>query len=136
MTEDFRMLARRRIEEAQALYDVDMWSGAYYLAGYSVECALKACVLKSIKRYHMPDKTLINDIHVHDLQKLVKSAGLESARSRLSSSQPAFAANWATVKDWNESSRYKTWTKQDAEDLLGAIKQRGSGVLGWIKKHW
>ena len=136
MTEDFRVLARRRIEEAQSLYDVGEWSGSYYLAGYSVECALKACVLKSIRRYHMPDKALVNDIHTHDLQKLVKNAGLEPARSAFSASRPAFATNWATVKDWNESSRYETWTEQDANDLLGAIKQRGSGVLGWIKKHW
>ncbi|WP_181778879.1 HEPN domain-containing protein [Pseudonocardia pini] len=136
MTEDFRALARRRLDEAQALYDVGMWSGSYYLAGYSVECALKACVLKSIKRYHMPDKALVNEMYTHDLQKLVKIAGLESARGSFAASRPAFAANWATVKDWNESSRYETWTAQDAEDLLAAIKERGSGVLGWIKRHW
>jgi hypothetical protein len=65
VTEDFRVLAVRRIEEAGVLHQAGMWSGAYYLSGYSIECALKACVLRSIRRFHMPDKAMVNDIHTH-----------------------------------------------------------------------
>jgi HEPN domain-containing protein len=136
VSENFRVLARRRIGEARALQRAGEWSGAYYLAGYSVECALKACALKGMRRYHMPDKTMVADLHTHDLQKLVNKAELERSRVILAGADPTFAANWALVKDWNESSRYETWSEQDAGDLIQAITQRGSGVLGWIKKHW
>lgn len=43
---DFQRVAVMRIEEAQALLDAGKWDGAYYLAGYSIELALKACIIK------------------------------------------------------------------------------------------
>ena len=38
--------AAERLREAKALLSVRCWSGAYYLAGYAVECGLKACIIK------------------------------------------------------------------------------------------
>ena len=35
-----------RLREARALLGVRCWSGAYYLAGYAIECGLKACIIK------------------------------------------------------------------------------------------
>jgi hypothetical protein len=39
-----RQLAADRILDAEHLLSGGRFSGAYYLAGYSVECALKACI--------------------------------------------------------------------------------------------
>ena len=39
--EDFRKLAEIRLSEAQALLDNRKFDGAFYLAGYAVECGLK-----------------------------------------------------------------------------------------------
>jgi hypothetical protein len=136
MTEDFRVIAKRRLQEAKILQQAKEYSGAYYLAGYSIECALKACVLRSMKRYHMPDKKVVVDSHTHNLEQLVGLAGLEQARKQQALANPTFGRNWAVVKDWNEASRYETWSAQDAADLLQAIEQRGSGVFAWTKKHW
>jgi HEPN domain-containing protein len=136
VTEDFRVLADRRLDEARLLHQAGMWSGAYYLSGYSIECALKACVLKSIRPFHMPDKAMVNNIHTHDLQQLMNSAKLEDKRKSFAARKPEFAVNWAIVKDWNETSRYESWSQQEADDLLQAITQCGSGVLEWIKRHW
>lgn len=136
MTEDFRVVANRRLREAKALLRAREYSGAYYLAGYSVECALKACILKTVKKYHMPDKKIVVDSHTHSLDQLVKLAGLEQHRAQHASADLTFGSNWAVVKDWNESSRYETWSQQDAADLILAIGQRGSGVLAWTKRHW
>ena len=36
-------LSLLRIREAEALLSAQYFSGAYYLAGYSVECGIKAC---------------------------------------------------------------------------------------------
>jgi HEPN domain-containing protein len=52
---DFQELSDRRIREAKILFDAGEYSGAYYLAGYSVECALKACFASGVKRFDFPD---------------------------------------------------------------------------------
>lgn len=47
---DFQKLAEMRIDDARALLDQNKWAAAYYLAGYAVECGLKACIIASLKR--------------------------------------------------------------------------------------
>jgi hypothetical protein len=39
---DFQHLARARVKEAEILINAGEFDGAYYLAGYALECALKA----------------------------------------------------------------------------------------------
>jgi hypothetical protein len=136
LTEDFRTIANRRIKEARILQSSAEYSGAYYLAGYAIECALKACILSKMRKYHMPDKKIVVDSHTHDLAQLVNLAGLSADRSQHAASDPVFGRNWAVVKDWNESSRYESWSRQDADDMIRAVNQRTSGVLTWTKKHW
>ena len=41
---DLQELTRIRAVEAGTLLDQGMYDGAYYLSGYAVECALKACI--------------------------------------------------------------------------------------------
>jgi hypothetical protein len=42
---DLQKLARVRLGDAKVLLKAKRWPAAYYLAGYAVECGLKACVL-------------------------------------------------------------------------------------------
>jgi HEPN domain-containing protein len=44
---DFQELARVHLRAARILLDADQWQSAYYNAGYSVECGLKACIARS-----------------------------------------------------------------------------------------
>jgi len=111
-------------------------SRAYYLAGYAIECSLKACILKQIARWRMPDKKLVLDSHTHDLVDLVKIAGLEADRAARAHKHPSFGANWNVVRDWNETSRYETRSTGDAQDLIAAISQPRMGVMAWTKTHW
>ena len=53
---DLQKLSNTRIREAKALFAAGEYSGAYYLAGYAVECALKACFAKNVKQYDFPEK--------------------------------------------------------------------------------
>ncbi|MSU78452.1 MAG: HEPN domain-containing protein [Gemmataceae bacterium] len=41
-----QQLAQERVRDADSLLKAGQWSGAYYLAGYAVECGLKACIAK------------------------------------------------------------------------------------------
>jgi len=77
---DFQKLARIRLEEAKVLLRNGKHEGCYYLCGYAVECALKACIAKRTKRYDFPDKSMFKDAYTHDLDQLVRTAELEPAR--------------------------------------------------------
>jgi hypothetical protein len=125
-----------RLQEAKVLLCQAQWSGAYYLAGYSVECALKACVTRGFRKHQLPEWQLVRDTHVHNLEKLVELAKLSPQLHIQQSADKLFALNWTIVKDWKETSRYATWTKNEAEDLYKAITQRGHGVFQWTKQYW
>ncbi len=133
---DLQDLARLRIREAQALLAVGEWSGAYYLAGYSVECGLKASIARQFKRFEWPDKALVIKSYTHDLPALLGLAGLERPLNAEMSADRVFRTNWLIVKDWTEGARYVVWSRAQASDLIGAVTDRSHGVLGWIKRHW
>jgi hypothetical protein len=51
----FRQLAETRLREAKLLFQDREFSGAYYLAGYTVECALKAIIAGKFRADEIPD---------------------------------------------------------------------------------
>ena len=76
---DFQQLADVRLREAKALLDLGMWDGAYYLAGYAVEVALKACIIKAVMATDaFPEKKFSENCWTHDLEKLIVLAGLSA----------------------------------------------------------
>ena len=74
---DLQELSKVRLKEARALMKLGLYDGAYYLAGYAVECALKACIAKDTRRHQFPDKKRVDLSHSHDLLQLIRVAGLE-----------------------------------------------------------
>jgi len=125
-----------RVQEAAALLAAGYYPGAYYLIGYAVECALKACVAKQVKRFDFPDKKLANEAFTHHLETLIRVAGLEPEFKRDCKANSELDLNWATVKDWSEAVRYRTdITELEARDLYDACTGR-NGVLPWVKKRW
>jgi HEPN domain-containing protein len=136
VTANFKHLAETRLREARILLASSEPSGAYYLAGYAAECALKAVVLKQIRKYHMPDRKVVDQAHTHDFDVLVGLAGLKANREAYENQNKIFARNWALTRIWSESSRYEVWTTQDATDLITAVGQRRDGVLAWIRRSW
>ena len=105
--------------------------------GYAVECAMKSCVAKQVKRYDFPDKKVATEAFTHDLEKLVKVAGLSPEFEKDRKADQTLDLNWAVVKDWNESSRYDIgFTEAQARDLFSACTARQSGILTWVKKRW
>jgi HEPN domain-containing protein len=134
---DFHLLAQARLKDAQALFQAGRSPGAYYLAGYSVECALKACIARRIERHTFPDKQLATSVYTHELEKLVKLAGLDIALGSARADNANLDAHWAVVKDWNEAARYRhDITASMATDMVRACSARKVGVLAWLKTHW
>lgn len=133
---ELQRLAKERISDAKVLLAARHWSAAYYLAGYAVECALKACIAKLMKAEEFPDKNFAEKCWTHILPQLLGLAGLKADLEAAMQVDTDLADNWDTVKEWNESSRYARATKADAEDLYEAIIDRKHGVLSWLKRRW
>lgn len=129
-------LSRIRAKEAQALLDLGLHDGAYYLAGYAVECALKACIAKETKRYEFPDKRRADSSYTHSLIDLVRIAKLDDSRQELARRDSEFDDYWDTVRSWSEQSRYRRHSPQEAQKLVEAVCNRRHGVIAWIKLHW
>ena len=130
---DFQELSRVRLKEATALLRLGLFDGAYYLAGYSVECALKACIAKGTQRFEFPDRKRAESSYSHSLRDLIRVAGLEEARLERAGKDPDFRTNWDVAQSWSEQSRYQRHRQESAQTLLGAVGDRRHGVISWIK---
>ncbi len=134
---DLQQLVRDRIREAKALLAARCWSGAYYLAGYIVECALKSCIINHLMLTdEFPEKRFSEQCWTHNLVQLLALAGLKPALERAFVGNPVLAAYWDVVKDWNEGTRYRHMPRTKAQYLIRAITDKKQGVLQWIKGHW
>ncbi|MEK7395464.1 MAG: HEPN domain-containing protein [Candidatus Poribacteria bacterium] len=131
-----KKLATIRLKEAEALLATKNYSGAYYLSGYAVECALKACIAKKTKRYDFPDRNLANDSWTHNIIKLADTAGLMDSLEHEIKLDPIFKNNWNIIRDWSEQSRYQIHSKTKAYSIYFAITDGSHGVLKWIEQHW
>ena len=136
---ELRQLAEDRVLDAGALLAAQRWSAAYYLAGYSVECGLKACITAYVE----------NNAHViferrdfsakcwtHNIEDLLTLADPTNARKQDALNDPILGQNWAVVKDWAETARYEQKTEAQATDLYNAITDKVHGVLLWIRARW
>ncbi len=135
---DFQKLASIRIEEAEGLLKLGLSNGAYYLAGYAIECALKACIAKNIRAHEFPppQKTVAESYYTHDLSKLLVTAKLSSALKEDGATNSGLGKKWQTVQDWSEQARYEEHTQQEAAELIEAIVNPTEGVLRWVKNYW
>ncbi|MEQ9564747.1 MAG: hypothetical protein RLN85_02845 [Pseudomonadales bacterium] len=134
---DLQKMSQLRRSDARALLGASRYAGAYYLVGYSVECALKSCIAKQIRRHDFPDKKLVVDAHTHNLETLLKLAGLKQDLENDFKKNPALEVNWTVAKDWSERKRYDPdISAAQAKDLYSACVARKNGVLAWIKQKW
>jgi len=134
---DLQKMAEERVADAAALLDAGRFQAAYYLCGYAVECALKACISKQVREFDFPDRKVVNDSYVHDLGKLLNVSGLVPAYEEEAGRSNKFVENWTIARDWSEASRYNSRiTENEAQDLFLAITDPTNGVLPWLKKYW
>lgn len=133
---DLQKLSSVRHQEAKVLFQSGQYSGAYYLAGYAVECALKACIAKLTQKHEFPDKDRVNKSYSHKLSDLMTLAGLKTRLDDDMNGSSRLAANWEFARNWSEESRYRLWNRAEAESMIDAITERKEGVIPWIKRHW
>jgi HEPN domain-containing protein len=135
---ELQQLCDERIKDAHELLAAQRWSGAYYLAGYALECALKSCVSAYIDRTGIifEDRKYAERCWTHDIEDLVRQASLTVERDKAAGTNIALGQHWLVAKDWSESSRYRMSTQLQAEKLFNALTEGADGVLPWVKNYW
>lgn len=133
---DLEILSETRLIDAQELFKAARFSAAYYLSGYAIELAIKACIAKLFQADSIPDKGLVNAVYSHKLDELLGLAGIREQLKADMSSDPALSAAWGVASKWNETSRYEMWDQFAAASILSAVGDPNHGVLQWLKKHW
>ena len=135
--QELQDISRVRRKEATTLLKAKHYAGAYYLLGYSVECALKACIAKQTNKYDFPNKDVVLKAYVHNLEQLLKVAGLDYQLKQDMKSNQNLEVNWSIVKDQKATSRYiSSVSSTEAKDLYSACTSRTNGVLAWVKAQW
>jgi hypothetical protein len=129
-------LSESRLEEADILFRNAKYAGAFYLAGYSVELSLKACLAKMIEANSIPSRKFIMDVYTHDFLSLVGLAGLRGILKTEQEANQAFHANWAIAAQWSPEARYAATDRSSAQLLLMAISDPANGVYRWTKSYW
>jgi hypothetical protein len=110
---DLQKMAEERVADAAALLDAGRFQAAYYLCGYAIECALKACIAR------------------------LTVSGIEKLHDEEAGRNGVFAENWNIVKDWSEVSRYDpAITETRAFGFFLAVTDPTDGVLAWLKTLW
>ncbi len=132
-----QQLAELRLEDAEALIASGRWAAAYYLLGYCLECALKACVARQFRTDEVPDRKLVNAFYTHRLDELLSISGAKSEFEALAGRDSNFVRNWNTAQDWNEAARYDLLISESlARKMYEAVTNTTSGVLPWLKTQW
>jgi hypothetical protein len=132
-------LARERMADVKALLASKRWALAYYIAGYAVECALKACIqvrISSETEVLFEDRRFSEKCWTHNLEVLFDCAGLKTSFDAELAANPDLKYNWTIVRVWNEASRYEFTPRIKALELFESITDKKHGVLTWIKRHW
>lgn len=126
----------QRYEDAKSLQKSGRWSGAMYIAGYAVECALKALIcyegctnnLKNTQIYRQG----VKGAKLHDLRLLFDALSPGFRKAILANENLKGA--WSTVVGlWRmEELRYGNTLgrKKDCERFLEAVELLHSTILG------
>jgi HEPN domain-containing protein len=104
--QEYKSIAEMRLDDAQILVANRRYAGAYYIAGYAIECGLKACIAKQYRRYEYPPRDA-QKLYTHNLAELATNSRLAGLLDTQKKSVPGFGPNWSVVSIWSEQSRYE-----------------------------
>ena len=153
-SEEIKNLARLRLSEAEILCKAEMYDGAFYLAGYSIELMLKAKVCEHWGIDNLFDEQCdiakIGDIkkavQIHDIRLLLIFTGLrtklqadiENGNEELMEVSSYLIAGSGKNENclWSEQIRYQPMGSQKPKDVTRfiALLKGERGLLKWIEQ--
>ena len=142
---EFQTLADKRLAEAKTLHSAGHYEAAFYLAGYAVECGLKAAICKTLRidifnqssELHKPFKT-------HRLDNLIVLAGLSKqlAEDVATDTDLSFAAN-SFVNAPSGVDRWQSWSEEVRYNVAACPSVRCNDFVNsvdrfliWLRIHW
>ena len=145
---DLQTLTKQRLDEASALLSLSFPDAAFYLAGYSIECALKAVVCKTLDQddFYKPDRSnkgnryvqdrIFREFKTHNYNDLLVLSGLSTKFELARVSDPQLYSAWIDIQKagWTEQYCYELGTKsrQNVSDFIKAV----ATVITWISNYW
>ena len=100
---DIEKLAQLRLDDSLLLMRAERSSSAYYLAGYAIELALKACISKLFLPNVIPEKSFVDAVYTHKLDNLLATAGLTIKFKEACTADHLLAAYWGVASQWRET---------------------------------
>lgn len=134
LSSQFEQASERELETALELAAIGKdWPSVYWHAGFAIENLLKAIRVKKEGLEKWPD--MDKSAKWHDIEYVADRAGLKEQLKHERKNR-SFAANWLTVKDWDQSRRYpgNTVTKSKSMDLLHAVRNPNNGVMACLRR--
>ena len=128
-----------RRADAQGLFDGKRWRGCMYVAGYSVECLLKAQLMRkfgcdTLRRLEkeLADRGMLpgdRSVYTHQLVSLLELTG---GADRMRRDEPTWRS-FSLVNKWMPAWRY-TADLAD-EDYAGEFLAAVDRVLQWVRNN-
>jgi HEPN domain-containing protein len=112
--------ARQRYDDAELLLEAGRTTGAVYLAGYTVECFLKALVLASVAPGLRTELlTQFRGSHAHDVEWL----GALYRRNVGTAVPRGVTRHLSRVASWSTDLRYATGVlkRRDADEFMESV---------------
>lgn len=118
--------AFQRYEEAEVLFNAEFTTGAVYLAGYGIECILKALVLMAVP-VAVRTETLksFRGIKAHEFEWL-RSLYLTNGGARF---PPVITQQFTLVNDWSTDLRYTPRSVREGE--AEAFLEAAVAIIHW-----
>ena len=146
--QEIRTLAHLRLDEAQVLATSGHLEGAFYLAGYGIELALKARIAERLGLPWLFDEkgTSPNDqftglgelrklLKTHNLILLLAVSGLKPAYEQKRQTESGFLKYKQLIESWNEGLRYQLPEPVNTMDVQSFLNflTAPDGLLQWIE---
>jgi len=127
-------IGEARLREARALLEAGEYSGAVYLAGYAVECHLKAAIC-----VRLDWESLLATFKTHDLEGLLLYTGLQRKLRNVDLVRSSFTK---IVGLWNGGGREPvvryddpaSLDQQTAQLFMSSVEGVPEGVIPWLQK--
>ncbi len=146
---EFQELTILRLEEATTLLAHNYPDGAFYLAGYAVECALKSAICRTLNIDDFFDAystkphgakvkdDIVQKFKTHDYGTLLVLSGLYFKLETAITFDVLLGDAWTIIRtlSWTEQYRYEISVRKEQTAVQGFIDSVNI-FLQWIKTHW
>lgn len=118
----------KRLRDAKILFQGEAWRGSMYLAGYAVECGLKAKLMEmnGLKTLKELEEKYGDDVVCHSLEKLMSKTNRFLQLQKDDECRKAFNL----CKMWKTTWRYDPHdgSQDEAEDFLASVEKIGQFI--------